>query len=57
MENPDYDPRSDSSSASIDNALEKINFEKALYKAETTSSALDDDLLSPEDDHECQLYT
>ena len=31
----------------------KINFEKALSRAETTSSALDDDLLSPEDDHEC----
>ena len=53
MENSDADPRSDSSSARIDNAWKKINFEKALYKAETTSSALDDDLLSPEDDHEC----
>ena len=53
MENSDADPRSDSSSARIDDAWKKINFEKALYKAETTSSALDDDLLSPEDDHEC----
>ena len=52
MENSDDDPRSDSSSARIDNAWKKINFEKALYKAETTSSALDDDL-SPKDDHEC----
>ena len=57
MENSDADRRSDSSSARIDDAWKKINFEKALYGAETMSSASDDDLSPKDHAYECELYT